>query len=69
MSLQHLFHLRFETCKTIFARSKKDDSVAQSVEHNTFNVGVLGSSPSGITQIRDTADLFLQFSNEWQRKY
>ena len=28
---------------------KRDDSVAQSVEHNTFNVGVLGSSPSGIT--------------------
>ncbi len=26
-----------------------DDSVAQLVEHNTFNVGVLGSSPSGIT--------------------
>ena len=29
---------------------KKDDSVAQLVEHNTFNVGVLGSSPSGITK-------------------
>ena len=27
-----------------------DDSVAQLVEHNTFNVGVLGSSPSGITK-------------------
>ena len=26
-----------------------DDSVAQLVEHYTFNVGVLGSSPSGIT--------------------
>ena len=25
------------------------DLVAQLVEHNTFNVGVLGSSPSGIT--------------------
>ena len=25
------------------------DLVAQQVEHNTFNVGVLGSSPSGIT--------------------
>lgn len=25
------------------------DSVAQLVEHNTFNVRVLGSSPSGIT--------------------
>ena len=26
------------------------DSVAQPVEHYTFNVGVLGSSPSGITE-------------------
>ena len=26
------------------------DSVAQQVEHNTFNVGVLGSSPSWITE-------------------
>ena len=25
------------------------DIVAQQVEHNTFNVGVLGSSPSGVT--------------------
>ncbi len=28
---------------------KRTDSVAQLVEHNTFNVGVLGSNPSGIT--------------------
>ena len=27
-----------------------EDPVAQLVEHNTFNVGVLGSSPSGITR-------------------
>lgn len=37
----------------IFALPKNiqrlDDSVAQLVEHDTFNVGVLGSSPSGIT--------------------
>ena len=26
------------------------DLVAQLVEHNTFNVGALGSSPSGITE-------------------
>ncbi|CDE76525.1 unknown [Bacteroides thetaiotaomicron CAG:40] len=26
------------------------DSLAQQVEHNTFNVGVLGSSPSWITE-------------------
>lgn len=29
---------------------KNEDSVAQQVEHNTFNVGVLGSSPSWITK-------------------
>ena len=30
--------------------SPKDDSLAQLVEHNTFNVGVLGSSPRRITK-------------------
>ena len=29
---------------------QKIDSLAQQVEHNTFNVGVLGSSPRRITQ-------------------
>ena len=29
---------------------KNDDLVAQLVEHNTFNVGVLGSNPSQITK-------------------
>ena len=29
-----------------------DESVAQQVEHNTFNVGVPGSSPGGFTQKR-----------------
>ncbi len=28
------------------------DSLAQQVEHNTFNVGVLGSSPKRITQTK-----------------
>ena len=28
------------------------DSLAQQVEHNTFNVGVLGSSPKRITRLR-----------------
>ena len=28
---------------------QKEESVAQLVEHYTFNVGVLGSNPSGIT--------------------
>ena len=30
-------------------RDGTGESVAQQVEHNTFNVGVLGSSPSGFT--------------------
>ena len=29
---------------------QKIDSLAQQVEHNTFNVGVLGSSPRRITE-------------------
>ena len=29
------------------------DSLAQQVEHNTFNVGVLGSSPRRITRKSD----------------
>ena len=34
-----------------FAASKeRNDSVAQLVEHYTFNVVVLGSNPSGITK-------------------
>jgi hypothetical protein len=32
------------------ARWAKVDLVAQLVEHNTFNVRALGSSPSGITK-------------------
>ena len=38
---------------------KTEDSVAQQVEHNTFNVGVLGSSPSWITKTE--AKLMLGF--------
>ena len=29
---------------------QRTDSLAQQVEHNTFNVGVLGSSPKRITE-------------------
>ncbi len=36
----------------IFALPLRDDFVAQLVEQYTFNVWVLGSSPSGITKIR-----------------
>ncbi len=32
--------------------NKRIDSLAQQVEHNTFNVGVLGSSPRRITQTK-----------------
>ena len=32
--------------------TNKVDPLAQSVEHNTFNVGVLGSSPKRITEKR-----------------
>ena len=33
--------------------AKPVDSVAQQVEHNTFNVGVLGSSPSRVTKEKE----------------
>ena len=48
----------------IFAPAKKEycshDSVAQLVEHYTFNVGVLGSNPSGITPLNQKPCKFLQ---------
>ena len=43
-------------------RDGTGESVAQQVEHNTFNVGVLGSSPSGFTKwsgSRTTAGFFV----------
>ena len=40
---------------------KQGDSVAQLVEHNTFNVGVLGSSPSWITKKAYRCTPFLLF--------
>ena len=33
-----------------YKSNAQDDSLAQLVEHNTFNVGVLGSSPRRITK-------------------
>ena len=38
------------TKKAVLLQPQKADSVAQQVEHNTFNVGVLGSSPSRVTK-------------------
>ncbi len=42
-----------EGLKSYLCRPKnfRKDLVAQLVEHNTFNVGALGSSPSGITKL------------------
>ena len=40
----------------------KVDPLAQLVEHNTFNVGVLGSSPKRITKEEATRSLLL-YSN------
>ena len=39
--------------KTFERKNIRFDSLAQQVEHNTFNVGVLGSSPKRITERRD----------------
>ena len=49
----------------IFARlflKQAIDLVAQLVEHNTFNVGVLGSSPSGITVLILNSLIYIQMS-------
>ena len=40
------------TFATLFQKASRLDSLAQLVEHNTFNVGVLGSSPRRITEKR-----------------
>ena len=37
------------------------DSLAQQVEHNTFNVGVLGSSPRRITRKSDYLQKIVAF--------
>ena len=39
----------------------KDDPLAQLVEHNTFNVGVLGSNPKRITTDEEFRKKFLVF--------
>ena len=39
----------------------KVDPLAQSVEHNTFNVGVLGSSPKRITSLQEKKDTAVSF--------
>ena len=49
-----------EICYTFALANEKNgctrlDSLAQLVEHNTFNVGVLGSSPRRITKERSSA--------------
>ncbi len=49
-----LFHLFLQSQKTglpliVSAKAGKDESVAQLVEQYTFNVWVLGPSPSGFT--------------------
>lgn len=43
--------LSFCICRLGRHLIKSNDSVAQPVEHYTFNVRVLGSNPSGITRI------------------
>ncbi len=37
------------------------DSLAQLVEHNTFNVGVMGSSPMRVTILKKTSNILEVF--------
>lgn len=39
--------------RTFERKNIRFDSLAQQVEHNTFNVGVPGSSPGGFTKINE----------------
>ncbi len=46
------FYLQFTSCyKYICIDFQKNGSVAQLVEHDTLNVGVVGSIPTGTTNI------------------
>ena len=47
------FYFWFKEKSVYLCTTKNGDSVAQLVEHNTFNVGVLGSSPRRITKKLD----------------
>ena len=42
-------------------QSKYGDSLAQLVEHNTFNVGVMGSSPMRVTILKKTSKILEVF--------
>ena len=39
--------------KKYLCNPKTEDSLAQLVEHNTFNVGVSGSSPERVTRVNE----------------
>ena len=74
---QNIFDKYFaeEQKTTIFAARFRsllqnwNDSVAQPVEHYTFNVGVLGSNPSGITVNAKNANLSVGiFVFTWKRQ-
>ena len=43
------------------------DSLAQQVEHNTFNVGVVGSSPTRITEGSQIRQGFVAFFHARKR--
>jgi hypothetical protein len=66
---------KYLTCnkKNYTFASLLQDSLAQLVEHNTFNVGVLGSNPKRITTIKiegisETRFPFLLY-NDFMRQY
>ena len=52
-------------------RRRMEDLVAQLVEHNTFNVGALGSSPSGITDDEGSGKIrtFFIVGARWDEKF
>lgn len=47
-----LLFLQSRLAQVFASMQKLDEILAQLVEHDTFNVGVLGSSPRGLTPQR-----------------
>ena len=67
-SFLHIKLKRHTFAPAIRKNAPRFDSLAQQVEHNTFNVGVLGSSPKRITKelFKEAPFLFKRFLKESQ---
>ncbi len=58
---QNIWHFRTNSLNLHSLNGTKGDPLAQLVEHNTFNVGVLGSNPKRITKRFDVVNELIAF--------